>query len=359
MSELRSFARETERSIDPPPFEGMLASRRRLRRRRAAVNVAVAAAAVLAIALVLAIAGLGQLHQKPIPARPALQMLVPDWTADQIIGHPDALVVKQLSSRTHASTTLTVWKRCPHPGRHHDCLGREAIAVVDGSGHGLATLAAVTDSSQNPTPGGGGLLREVGEGLWYWAHQNPGPYLLSATMSQPTQLTVLDRPLTHSFGVPSIECADQAGLCTLNQSARTLERLALPDVLDTRWATPTAQGCGLWGLAGAGAKTRLMIQQRDGSFATADLPRAPLGVSMAEGGPNCEVAYYQSVAEDKDQLVVSLDQGLTWQIRQTPLPQVAGYYEHQPRDRFLIPPHWTDLTPMTHPLPPPGALHPS
>jgi hypothetical protein len=79
---------------------------------------------------------------------------------------------------------------------------------------------------------------------------------------------------------------------------------------------------------------------------------------MAEGGPNCEVAYYQSVTENKDQLVVSLDHGKTWQIRQTPLPQVAGYYEHQPRDRFLIPPHWADLPPMTHPLKSPGTLHP-
>jgi hypothetical protein len=176
-------------------------------------------------------------------------------------------------------------------------------------------------------------------------------------MSQPVQLTVLDRP-TNSFGVPSIECADQVGLCTLNPSARTLERLSLPDVPDTRWATPTTQGCGLWGLTGVGANVRLIIQQRDGSFASAGLPTDAYSTTMAEGGPNCEVAYYQSVTESKDQLVVSLDQGKTWQIRQTPLPQVAGYYEHQPRDRFLIPPHWADLPPMAHPLKPPEALHP-
>ena len=213
--------------------------------------------------------------------------------------------------------------------------------------------------ASSPPLGGDGLLREVGAGLWYWAHRNPGPYLVSATMSQPVQLTVLDRPVTHSFGVPSIECADQVGLCTLDQSARTLERLAIPDVPDTRWATPTAQGCGLWGLAGVGANLRLVIQQRDGSFASADLPADPYSATMAEGGPNCEVAYYQSVTENKDQLVVSLDQGKTWQIRQTPLPQVAGYYEHQPRDRFLIPPHWADLPPMAHPLKPPGSPPPA
>jgi hypothetical protein len=79
---------------------------------------------------------------------------------------------------------------------------------------------------------------------------------------------------------------------------------------------------------------------------------------MAEGGRNCEIAYYQSVAENKEQLVVSLDQGHTWKIRQTPAPQVAGYYEHQPRDRFLIPPQWADLPPMAGPLNPPGALRP-
>ena len=283
---------------------------------------------------------------------------MPDWTADQIADHPDAFIVKQLESKTQSQTVLTVWKRCPHPGTHNDCLGREAIAVVDGSGHRLVTLATVTGSTLQPTAGGRGLLREVGAGLWYWAHLDPGPYLLSATMAQPVQLTMPDQPVAHDFGVPSIECADQVGLCTLDQNAQTLERLAIPDVPDTRWATPTAQGCGLWGLAGVSAQPRLIIQQRDGSFASADLSADPNSTTMAEGGPNCEIAYYQSVADNKDQLVVSLDQGKTWQIRQTPLPQVAGYYEHQPRDRFLIPPDWADLPPMASPLEPPEALRP-
>ncbi|KRB43575.1 MULTISPECIES: hypothetical protein [unclassified Terrabacter] len=356
MSDLRSFARDTERSVDPPPFEVMIAGRRRARHRRAAFSVAAAVAAVLALAL--ALAGLGQLHHKQIPALPAPQLLVPDWTADQIVDHPDAFVVKQLESHTDSRTVLTVWERCPHPDPHHDCLGREAIAVVDGSGHRLVTLGAVTNSSQQPSVAGDGLLREVAPGVWYWAHQHPGPYLVSATMRQPVQLTVSDRPATHGFGAPSIECADQVGLCTLDLNARTLGRLAIPQVPDTRWATPTALGCGLWGLAGVGANLRLVIQQRDGSFASADLPTAPYSTTMAEGGPNCEVAYYQNVTDNRDQLVVSLDHGKTWQIRQTPLPQVAGYYEHQPRDRFLIPPHWADLPPMTHPLKSPGTLHP-
>jgi hypothetical protein len=318
--------------------------------------VAAAVAAVLALAL--AVGGVELLGRRPVPAGSAPQLLVPDWSADQIVGHPDAFVVKQLESHTQPRTTLTVWKRCPHPDPHHDCLGREAITVVDGSGHRLLTLAAVTDSSQQPSPVGGGLLREIGDGLWYWVHRGPGPYLLSATMAQPVQLTVLDRPTTHTIGAPSIECPDQVGLCTLDPNARTLERLALPDVPDTRWATPTAQGCGLWGLAGVGAHPRLVLQQRDGSFASADLPAGPNAITMAEGGANCEVAYYQSITENKDQLVVTLDHGNTWQIRQTPPPQVGGYYEHQPRDRFLIPPHWADLPPMAHPLPAPRAHHP-
>jgi hypothetical protein len=356
MSDLRNFARDTERAIDQPPFEDMIAARRRARRRSSAVSVAAAVAAVLALAL--AVAGLGRLHQEPIPARPAPQLLMPDWTAEQIVDHPDAFVVKQLESKTQPGTVLTVWKRCPHPSPHNACLGREAIAVVDGSGHRLATLSTVTDSLPQPGAVGTGLLREVGAGRWYWAHLNPGPYLLSATMTQPVQLTVPDQPVAHDFGVASIECADQVGLCTLDQNAQTLERLAIPDVPDTRWATPTAQGCGLWGLAGVGAKPRLIIQQRDGSFASADLPGDPYSTTMAEGGPNCEIAYYQSVAENKEQLVVSLDQGHTWQIRQTPAPQVAGYYEHQPRDRFLIPPHWADLPPMAGPLKSPRAVRP-
>jgi hypothetical protein len=359
MSDLRNFARDTERSLDQPPFEVMIAGRRRAHRRRAAVTAAAAVAAVLALAL--AVTGLTQLHQKQIPARPAPpQLLVPDWTAHQIVGHPDAFVVKQLQSRTDPRTVLTVWKRCPTRPQpnHDDCLGREAIAVADGAGHRLVTLAAVTDTSQLPTPGGDGLLREVGDGLWYWAHQDPGPYLVSATMRTPVHLTVLDSPTPHAYGVPGVECANQEGLCTLDLNARTLERLTIPDLPDTRWAIPTAQGCGLWGLVGVGVQTRLVIQQRDGTFATADLPHAPHGVAMAEGGPNCEVAYYQTLVPDQNQLVVSLDQGRTWQVRQSPLPQVAGYYEHQPRDRFLIPPHWADLPPTPRPLEPPGALHP-
>lgn len=356
MSDLRSFARDTERSIHQPPFEAMIAARRRAQRRRAVVTVAAAVAAVLALAL--AVAGLSQLRPRQIPARPAPQLLVPGWNADQIVGNPDAFVITQVKSHTHPRTLLTVWKRCPHPRADHDCLGREAIAVADSSGHRLNALAAITNASQQPSPGGDGLLREVGDGLWYWAHVNPGPYLVSATMNQPVQLTVMDRPVTHYFGVPGIECPDQVGVCTLNQNMRTLQRLALPNAPDTRWAVPTAEGCGLWGLAGAGPKLNLVIQQRDGSFASVDLPDG-YAATMAEGGPNCEIAYYQGVDPDKTELVVSLDQGRTWQIRQAQLPQLTGNLEQQPHLRALIPTHWANLPQMPHaPLPAPGPLHP-
>lgn len=360
MSDLSDFVRETERSIDPPPFEVMITTQRRARRRRVAIalTAAVAAVAAAVLAVALALTGLDDLGRKEIPARPAPKPLVPAWTADQIVGNAKGFVVKQLDSHNQQGTTLTVWKRCADPGPHNDCLGREAIVVADRSGHRLVTLGAVTGSSQQPTPGGGGLLREVSAGLWYWAQQDPGPYLLSAAMSRPVHLRVLDRAVTQGFGVPSIECADQVGLCTLDPSAQTLTRLAIPDLPDTRWATPTRQGCGLWGLVGVGGNPRLVIQQRDGSFATADVPAEPNSTTMAEGGPNCEVAYYQSIGADSDQLVVSLDQGRTWQIRQTPPPQAGGYYEHQPRDRFLIPPHWAALPPMAHPLKAPGPLAP-
>jgi len=357
MSDLRRFARDTERSIDQPPFEVMIAGRRRAHRRRAARAVAVAVAAVVALAL--AVTGLSQLRHREIPAQPAPRLLVPSWSAEQIVGNSDAFVLKQFTSRTDARTVLTVWKRCTvHPLPNHvDCLGREAIAVADGDGHRLITLGAITDAVQPSPQPGDGLLREVGTGLWYWAHQDPGPYLLSAAMTQPAPLTLLDRP-TAAFGLPSLECPDGVGVCTLDPKARTLQRFAVPQVPDTRWAIPTGTGCGLWGLAGAGTRPKLVIQQRDGSFSTADIPAQPYTTTMAEGGPSCEIAYYQSVADTKDQLVVSLDQGATWQTRQTPLPQVAGNYEHQPRDRFLIPPHWANLPPEPHPLATPGRLHP-
>jgi hypothetical protein len=360
VSDLSNFVRETERSVDPPPFEKMIASRRQGRRHRTtvAITAAVAVAAAAVLAAVLAIAGLGRLQQQEVPARPAPPLPVPAWTADQIVGNANGFIVKQLDSRTRPGTTLTVWKRCTNPGPHHDCLGREAIAVADGAGHRLLTLAAVTGPSQQPTPEGSGLLREVGAGLWYWAHQDPGPDLLSATMSRPVRLAVLDHPTAPRFGTPGIECADQEGVCTLDMTRQTLQRLAVPAVPDTRWALPTAPGCGLWGLAGVGGDLRLVIQQRDGSFAAADIPAPPNGTSMAEGGSSCEVAFYQSVTPDTNQLLVSLDEGKTWQIRQSPLPQVAGYYEHQPRDRFLLPPHWTDLRPPAHPVQPPAPLHP-
>jgi hypothetical protein len=357
MSDLRSFARETERSVDQPAFEVMVARQRQARRRRAARSVVVAVAAVLALAL--AIAGLSQLRHREIPAEPAPPLLVPSWRADQIVGNADAFVVKQVDSRTDAGTTLTVWKRCKiHPLPNHvDCLGREAIAVTDLAGHRLITLAAVTDAGQTTSPPQGGLLREVGAGLWYWAHRDPGPYLLSATMSRPAPLTLLPSPAV-GFGLPGVECPDGVGLCTLHENAGTVQRLALPRVPDVHWAVPTATGCGLWGLAGTGTRPRLVIQQRDGSFGSVDIPANPYTTTMAEGGPSCEVAYYQSVTPDTDRLVVSVDQGATWQVRQTPLPQVAGYYEHQPRDRFLIPPHWTDLPVVSRPVGTPGVLRP-
>jgi hypothetical protein len=356
MSDLHTFVRETERSVDQAPFEVMIATQRRARRRRSALTVAAAVGAVLALAL--AIAGLGQLGHRQVPSGSPPQLLVPDWTADQIVEHPDAFVVQQLDSRADPSTTLTVWKRCTQPRPDHDCFGREAIAVGDGPDQRFVTLGAVTGSSQQPALGDDGLLREVGDGLWDWAHLNPGPYLLSTAMSQPVQLTVLDRPATPSFGVPSVECPDRVGLCTLDQNARTLERLAIPQVPKTRWATPTAKACGLWGLAGVGGNLRLIIQQRDGSFASADIPDDGAAATMAEGGTGCEVAYYQSVVGGSDQLVVSVDQGKTWQIRHAPMPQVAAYVEEQPRFRTLIPPRWAALPPMPHPLPPPRGLEP-
>lgn len=355
-SDLAGFARDTRRSLDQPPFQVMILRRRRERRRRSVVAAGGAVAALLVVAS--ASAGVGQFLQRQLPSGPAIQLLLPEWTAEQVVGNPDAFVVTQLGSRTHISTVLTVWKRCAQPRPDHDCFGREAIAVADGTGHRLTALGAVTGSSQQPSLGDDGLLREVGAGLWYWAHQNPGPYLVSATMSQPVHLTVLDRPVTNSFGVPGIECADRVGLCTLNLNAAILERLALPGIPDTRWATPTARGCGLWGLAGAGGNLRLVIQQRDGSFASADIPEDRAATEMAEGGPDCEVAYYQSIAENKVQLVISRDQGRTWQIRQTPMPQVAGYLEQRPRLRELIPPRWRQLPAMPHPLAAPGPLHP-
>lgn len=230
--------------------------------------------------------------------------------------------------------------------------------IRPGAGHRLTTLGAVTGSTEQPSLGDGGLLREIGAGQWYWAHRSPGPYLLAATTAGPVRLTVVDRPGRRGFGLPGIECADRVGLCTLDVHPRTLERVALPDVPDTRWATPTTAGCGLWGLAGAGGDLRLIIQQRDGSFASADIPEDRAATGMAEGGPHCEIAYYQGIADNRDQLVVSLDQGRTWQIRQTPLPQEAGYLEQQPRLRELLPPRWRHLPAMAHPLGPPGSLHP-
>ena len=356
MSDLTSFVRDTAWAIDQPRFELMIATRRGARRRRAAVTVAAAVAAVLTLALTGA--GLGQLGQSQVPSGSAPQLLVPDWTADQIVGHADAFVLNQVASRTDSSSTLTVWKRCTEPRADHDCFGREAIAVVDGADNRFLTLGAVTGSRQQPSLGDDGLLREVGDGLWYWAHLNPGPYLVSATMSQPVQVTVMDGPVAHSFGVPSIECPDRVGLCTLDENARTLGRLAIPDVPDTRWATPTAEGCGLWGLAGGSGNLRLIIQQRDGSFASADIADDSAAAAMAEGGPNCDIAYYQAIVGNSYQLVVSLDQGKTWQVRRTSMSQVAGYAEKQPRSRTLIPPRWALLPPMPHPLPPPRGLQP-
>lgn len=356
MSDLHSFVRDTEFSVEQPRFEVMIATRRGARRRRAAVTIVAAVAAVLASAL--AVAGLGQLGHRDVPSGSAPQLLVPDWTADEIVGHADAFVVNQVASRSDSSTTLTVWKRCTQPRADHDCFGREALAVVDGADNRSLTLGAVTGSRQQPSLGDDGLLREVGEGLWYWAHVNPGPYLVSATMSQPVQVTVMPGPVAHSFGVPSIECPDQLGLCILDEHARTLGRLAIPDVPDTRWATPTPEGCGLWGLAGLSGNLRLIIQQRDGSFASADIADDSPAAAMAEGGPNCEIAYYQAIVGNRYQLVVSLDQGKTWQIRRTSMPQMAGYAEKQPRLRTLIPPRWALLPPMPDPLPAPRGLQP-
>jgi hypothetical protein len=293
----------------------------------------------------------------PLPSED-LSRLLPAWTADQVLGSPDAFVITQLQSRTRSSTVLRVWKRCAAPRPDHDCLGREAIAVTDDAGHRFVTLGAVTGSAQQQDLGDDGLIREVGAGVWYWAHQHPGPYLVSATMTQPVALAFRERPVSYGFGVSSIECPDRVGLCTLDPNARTVERLERPDLVDTRWATPTADGCGLWALAGIGGNLRLVIQQRDGSFATADIPDDGAPAVMAEGGSECEVAYYQSVAADRYQLVVSLDQGRTWQNRQVPLLQVSGYVEGQPRLRVLIPPQWEDLPRSARTLAPPGPLQP-
>ncbi len=333
----------------------MVASRRRARRRR---NLRATGAAVATLlALLLLVAGPGWLGGAPGSAE-RLPGLLPEWTADEIVGHPDAFVVRQLSSHRYPPRVLRVWKRCASPSADHDCFGREAIAVTDDDGHRLTALGAVTGSTEQPDLGDDGLLREVEDGVWYWAHRRPGPYLLSATMDRPVELTFRDRAVTQAFGVPGIECPDRVGVCTLETAARTIERLARPDVPDSRWSIPTPAGCGLWALAGAGGNLRLIIQQRDGSFATADIPDDDVAATMAEGGPDCEVGYYQAVAGDRYQLVVSLDQGRTWAIRQAPVLEVAGLVEEQPRPRTLVPAQWQTLPGVRDPLHPPGPLQP-
>ncbi|WP_323100300.1 hypothetical protein [Intrasporangium sp. YIM S08009] len=355
MSDLAALARDTERFLDPPPFELMIAARRRGRRRGVLRASGAAVAALLAVSLL--VAGLGWLGGEHRSAQ-ALPGLLPEWTADEIVGHPDAFVVRQLSSHSYPPRVLRVWKRCASPTADHDCLGREAIAVTDDDGHRLTALGAATGSSEQPDLGDDGLFREVEDGVWYWAHRSPGPALFSATMDRPAELTFRDRAVTHAFGVPGIECPDRVGVCTLDTAARTIDRLARPDVPDSRWSTPTPAGCGLWALAGTGGNLRLVIQQRDGSFATADIPDDDVAAMMAEGGPDCEVAYYQAVAGDRFQLVVSLDQGRTWSIHRAPVLEVAGLVEKEPRPRTLIPPQWQALPSVRDPLDPPGSLQP-
>ncbi len=350
---LAGFARDTERRLDPPPFEVMLSMRRRARRHRTVLAAGAALSAMLAF--VLAAAGMHESQPPSVAAEQMSQEVLPGWTAEQVIASPDAFVVRQVESRTDLGTGLTVWKRCVKPRADHDCFGREAITVADGHGHRLATLGAVTGSSQQPSLGDDGLLREVGEGLWYWAHREPGPYLLSAAMRSPTPLTFSDRPAARSFGVPSIECPDRVGLCALDPDAGAIERLARPDVPDARWATPTATGCGLWALAGSSGNLRLVIQQRDGSFAAADIPDDAPATAMAEGGTHCEIAYYQVDSLDRCQLVVSLDEGKTWQVRKAVSP-AAGPVEQQPRPRVLLPTWWPELPAAPHALRPPGPL---
>jgi hypothetical protein len=359
MADLTSFARDTERFVVVPAFDRVLRRRRRGRVRRAAIAAAAAMVALLGIAL--SVAGLGQRTAgsgPPSPAPRLTSVAVPDWSAEQVVGHPDAFVIAQVESRTDRRTVLTSWKRCTVASPDHDCLGREAMAVVDGAGHRLLVLGAVSGPSTQPKTRNPGLLREVDDAVWYWAHQDPGPYLLSASMRHPVQLTVMDHPVRPRYGVPAIECADREGLCTLDVDANTLERLAVPDLPGMRWAIPNATGCGLWGTAGAGSDLRLVIQQRDGSFAMADIPDDSVPMSPAEGGNNCEVAYYQTVSASVAQMVVSLDEGTTWQVRRARSPQLDGAIENEPRLRVLLPPRWAAMPTTKSVYGLPGELEP-
>lgn len=361
MSDLTSFARDTEQRVEQPGYEQIVARYRRQRRRHVVLVSAAAVIAVLAVAL--AAGGIGRHTAQRLPSAPTPQLTsvaVPEWTADQIVGHPDAFVASQLESRADRRTVLTVWKRCEVPTADHDCLGREAIAVVDGTDHRFLVLGAVTGSSSQPGLRDPGVFREVGDGVWYWAHRDPGPYLLSSTMHQPVQLTVMDGPVPPRFGTPTVECADGVGLCTLDVNARTLQRLALPEVDGVRWAVPTSKGCGIWGLAAAGEDRRLVIQQPDGSFATSQLPQTSRGISMAEGGASCEVAVYQDASDMVTEIVVSLDDGATWQVRGPVLPpsHQDGLIEERPRLRVLLMPRWAALPTIRGTYPLPGPLTP-
>lgn len=79
---------------------------------------------------------------------------------------------------------------------------------------------------------------------------------------------------------------------------------------------------------------------------------------MAEGGRDCEIAVYQFVTDHQAQLLVSLDHGRTWQVRSTPLPQLAGLYEEYPHLRVLLSPLWAQLPATTSPIGMPGPLTP-
>ncbi|EWT00676.1 hypothetical protein N865_14040 [Intrasporangium oryzae NRRL B-24470] len=357
MSDLKAFAREAAAAVVPPAYERLVAEeRRRARRRTAALAIAVVAVLVGATAAI-GLLGRARADRAPAVPHPTLtSVTVPPWTAAEIVGNPDAKVTGQFASATDHTVTLTVWRRCITPAPDHDCYGIEAFSVVDGAGHRLLVRGGIVHSSAQATLDNPGVLREVDDGVWYWAHQDPGPYLLSATLPEPARVTVMDRPVAPRYGTSTVECANGDGLCHLDVRARTLERLQLPSLVGIRWASPTT--CGLWGLMGAGQNVKLVIQQPDDSFTTVGLSDRAHATTMAEGGRNCEIAVYQSVTDYQAQLLVSLDHGRTWQVRSTPLPQGAGLYEQYPHLRVLLSPQWAQLPTTTSPIGMPGPLTP-
>lgn len=341
MSDLRDYGLAVERDVVPPDLADLVEVAQRRRRQRLVALGALATVVVVAGAL----AGVGGWVAPERGAPPAHRGSGPTaplppsaWTAEDIVGHPDAVVLYSIDAADPAHRLasvpasdhdgrVTVWFRCstgdstPYVS---DCLGERAGAIEVSGGRGAPLLVEIEDEFMAYS------LEYVGGGRFFVNGAPPArpDALLGAGMTEPLWLTVSPDPAPVAPGQDLLLCSALPP-CTIDLDTATLTPVAVPGLADYDfglWADSTE--IGLWGIAAKGDEEPALVLQDRPTGTLREVPivgappmvlpiDVPAGVMAYFTNEDCCLPAFHNMPILR-LLHVSTDQGKTWRVLAVP-----------------------------------------